>query len=157
MAKNYSSAQGKRIDIDSIRLANEDTIAVGNLKVNARGDQLGPGGAVIKTRDQVMKEYYSLNSPTAKDEPITGLGKPAPSAKQVVADIIEEVPEGSGLDEADMGEPDTVVVPTPSPTTSGMPTIAPMRGSLANAVAEKASVVQKEKLPPKKANGIQRF
>jgi len=65
MSKVYRSAQGRMIDIEKLRLANEETIAVGNMKVNARGDQLGPGGRVVKTRNQIMKEYYNLNTPTS--------------------------------------------------------------------------------------------
>lgn len=67
MSKTYRSALGKQIDMDSLRLANEDTIAIGNMKVNARGDELGPGGKVVKSRNQVMDEYYRLKTPTPTD------------------------------------------------------------------------------------------
>lgn len=63
MSRVYRSAQGTLVDMEKLRLANEDTIAVGNMRVNARGDQLGPGGRVVKTRNQVMKEYYELQTP----------------------------------------------------------------------------------------------
>ena len=46
---------GKQIDIDAIQHTNAEVIAVGNMNVNARGDQLGPGGKVVKTRNEVMK------------------------------------------------------------------------------------------------------
>jgi hypothetical protein len=67
MKKVYRTALGKVIDIDSLRLVNEETIAIGNMKVNARGDELGPGGKVVKTRNQVMDEYYKLNTPMVTD------------------------------------------------------------------------------------------
>lgn len=67
MAKSYRSALGKNIDMDTLRLANEETIAIGNMKVNARGDELGPGGKIVKTRNQVMDEYYRLQTPTPTD------------------------------------------------------------------------------------------
>jgi hypothetical protein len=67
MKKVYRTALGKVIDMDNLRLANEETIAVGNMKVNARGDELGPGGSVARSRNQVMDEYYRLNTPTAVD------------------------------------------------------------------------------------------
>ena len=51
---------GKQIDIDAIQHTNAEVIAVGNMNVNARGDQLGPGGKVVKTRNEVMKENYKL-------------------------------------------------------------------------------------------------
>ena len=69
MSKNiYKTAQGQSIDIDNLRLVNESTIAVGNMKVNARGDQVAPDGEVIKTRNELMKEQYKLNSPVVKTD-----------------------------------------------------------------------------------------
>lgn len=63
MAKNiYRSAKGKPVDLDKLKLKNETTIAVGNKSVNARGDVLGPGGKVVKTRNEVMKERYSTEA-----------------------------------------------------------------------------------------------
>lgn len=59
----YRSARGKMVDMDQLRLRNEEAIAVGNMKVNARGDELGPGGEVVRTRNEIMKEYYQLNTP----------------------------------------------------------------------------------------------
>lgn len=68
MANVKRTAMGNAIDIDRLRLANENTIAIGNTKTNARGDQLGPGGKVIKTRAQIQQEYYKLNTPVADNE-----------------------------------------------------------------------------------------
>ena len=48
--------QGKVIDFDSLRLSNELTPAVGNMKVNARGDQIRPNGEIVKTRDEIAEE-----------------------------------------------------------------------------------------------------
>jgi hypothetical protein len=62
------TAMGDAIDIDQLRLANETTIAIGNAKTNARGDLLGSGGKVIKTRAQVMQEYHNLNMKPAADD-----------------------------------------------------------------------------------------
>ena len=57
--KTYRSMQGKVIDLDLLIKRNELTPAVGNAKVNARGDELGPGGKIIKKREEVVKEYYN--------------------------------------------------------------------------------------------------
>jgi hypothetical protein len=43
MKKVYRSALGKPIDMDTLRLQNEDIFSIGNMKVNARGDVLDPG------------------------------------------------------------------------------------------------------------------
>jgi hypothetical protein len=104
MANVYRTANGRQVDVDGIRLANESVIALGNLRVNARGDELGPGGKVVKTRDQVMKEYYALHTPTAVDMPIprqvaTPVNKPV-----VIAPKVEEIVQfnpNSGIDPED--------------------------------------------------------
>lgn len=69
MRKNYRTAMGKNLDIDQLRLSNEEVIAVGNMKVNARGDELGPGGEVVRSRNQVMNDYYKLNTPVVNPAP----------------------------------------------------------------------------------------
>jgi hypothetical protein len=61
MTKIYRSALGRPIDMDQLRLTNEDVIAVGNMKVNARGDELGFGGEVLRTRNEVMDEHYNMH------------------------------------------------------------------------------------------------
>ena len=56
--KTYKTLQGRQIDMDMLRQKNELTPAVGNVKVNARGDELGPGGKILRKREQVLKDYY---------------------------------------------------------------------------------------------------
>ena len=56
--KVYKTMQGKSLDMDLLRQKNELTPAVGNARVNARGDELGPGGKIIKKRDEILDEYY---------------------------------------------------------------------------------------------------
>jgi len=52
----YRTMQGKEIDMGKLINQNETTIAVGNMRVNARGDRIGPGGKIIQTREQVLAE-----------------------------------------------------------------------------------------------------
>ena len=56
--KTYKTLQGRQVDMDMLRQKNELTPAVGNVKVNARGDELGPGGKIVRKREQVLKDYY---------------------------------------------------------------------------------------------------
>ena len=46
----YRTMQGRMIDIEKLRAANEDIRAVGNMNVNARGDVIGPNGQIVKTK-----------------------------------------------------------------------------------------------------------
>ena len=52
----HRSMQGKVVDMNKMSMQNEMTVAVGNIRMNARGDYLGPGGAIVKTHEEVMKE-----------------------------------------------------------------------------------------------------
>lgn len=67
--KKAVTANGKQINLDALIAAQGDSIAVGNMKVNARGDQLGPGGKVEIPKDKVMANYYKLNTPVAVNNP----------------------------------------------------------------------------------------
>ena len=60
--KIYRSMQGKEVDLDKLRTRNETTLAVGNAKVNARGDEIGPGGKIIKKREEIVSDYYTGRS-----------------------------------------------------------------------------------------------
>ena len=53
--------------MDLLRQKNELTPAVGNAKVNARGDELGPGGTIVKTREQILADYQKEH-PGVPDE-----------------------------------------------------------------------------------------
>ena len=59
----YRSMQGKEIDMDKLMLQNEMMPAVGNVRMNARGDELGPGGKVAKKREDIVSEYYQDQEP----------------------------------------------------------------------------------------------
>lgn len=61
----YRTMQGKVIDLEKLMRQNELTPAVGNMKVNARGDEIGKGGKIVRKRDEIVAEYYADN-PNAK-------------------------------------------------------------------------------------------
>lgn len=69
MGKTYTSVRGKEIDMEKLSLRNETEIAVGNVRVNARGDELGPGGQIIRTREQVLEDYYKNNPRGEREVP----------------------------------------------------------------------------------------
>lgn len=63
----YRSMQGKEVDMHKLIMQNEMTVAVGNVKVNARGDELGPGGKIIRKREDVLREAPGTASPITKN------------------------------------------------------------------------------------------
>jgi len=80
--RTYRSMQGKEIDMESLKAKNELAIAVGNVRMNARGDQLGPSGKIIKRREETSAEYYENNTkPTRR-----GLAKPATTHQPAVVE-----------------------------------------------------------------------
>ena len=71
MGRTYTSVRGKEIDMEKLSLRHEKTPAVGNMRVNARGDELGEGGKIIRTREQVLQDYYAQNPSAMKEEVAT--------------------------------------------------------------------------------------
>jgi len=60
MAKQYKTKRlGKTIDLEAIKAKFGDTVAVGNMSVNARGDVLGKGGEIIQKASERVKKDYS--------------------------------------------------------------------------------------------------
>lgn len=66
--KQYKSMRGKIVDMELLRKRNELTPAIGNARVNARGDELGPGGKIVRKREDIVREYYDKNPRAAIDE-----------------------------------------------------------------------------------------
>ena len=77
--QTYRSMQGKEVDMHKLVMQNEMTVAVGNVKVNARGDELGPGGKIIRKREDVLRDA-------------TG---PGAVRNTVVKDVTDMGPEGN--------------------------------------------------------------
>jgi len=55
----YRSMQGKEVDMHKLVMQNEMTVAVGNVRVNARGDELGRGGQIIRKREDILRPAVS--------------------------------------------------------------------------------------------------
>ena len=83
--KTYRSMQGRVVDLDMLIKRNELTPAVGNARVNARGDELGPGGKIIKKREEVLRDYYEDNVEPTQFE----TSEKAPVVEEPVAEATE--------------------------------------------------------------------
>ena len=84
--KIYKTMQGKQVDMDMLRKRNEMTPAVGNARVNARGDQLGAGGKIVRKREDLLKDYYE-NSKGVQDELAV---RKQPAQKSADAEWVED-------------------------------------------------------------------
>ena len=54
----YKSARGKSVDMGALRLKNEKERAVGNMKVNARGDAVDDKNIPVQSRPQQVHKQY---------------------------------------------------------------------------------------------------
>jgi hypothetical protein len=147
MANVYRTNRGKMVDIDKVKLVNETAIAVGNMRVNSRGDQLGVGSQIAQGRNQIMDQVYAV--------PDSGY---SPNDPAVYAER-QAIMEASNARELnDLANSLTVNI-TPSAETTSAP--APTaRGSLADSIAKTTTVTQ-EPLPTtqqkQKSNGPSRI
>ena len=57
--------RGQTVDMAGLVLQNETAVAVGNMKVNARGDQVDEKGQVVKTKTEQAQAYYQNNPKAA--------------------------------------------------------------------------------------------
>jgi hypothetical protein len=127
MSKIYKTARGKMVDIDRVKLTNENVTAVGNMRVNARGDLLGNNGEVAMGRNQIMDQAYAVaDAPYSPNDPAVVMAQQKlieKSQAQELHNMVNNLTNSGPLE----------------PTTPSEP---PARGSLAAAAAKTASVVQ---------------
>lgn len=53
----HRTARGDLIDMAALATQNADQVALGNARMNARGDILGDHGIVLKTQEQIEAEW----------------------------------------------------------------------------------------------------
>lgn len=97
-ARIYKTMQGKEIDINRIIVQNETTMAVGNVKANARGDELGPGGKIITRREDSLRDtpihkqrinqdgFSSIPRAVVQESPTAPVSVGTPTKKQTTKD-----------------------------------------------------------------------
>jgi hypothetical protein len=68
--KVYRTAQGKMVDLGALQLRNENVRAVGNMKVNARGDLIDSGNRAIDSRNRQVARQYSRQTTNVTDTPV---------------------------------------------------------------------------------------
>ena len=75
----HTTYRGTTIDMDSIRRENEHVTALGNMRVNAKGDQIS-GGVVTKSADQIARENHRVQTSIIR----SGLKGPITEAEPVL-------------------------------------------------------------------------
>lgn len=105
MARSF---RGKEVNMLALAKKNEYKVALGNSHQNARGDIIGRGGIILKTREEQIKEYEKTiqqeGMVSMKNEKLSDLEKDlkkytskpekiAPKKQKEVKEKVEEVKE----------------------------------------------------------------
>ncbi len=170
MAKIYRTAQGRSLDIERLRLQNELVPAIGNMRVNARGDQLGPGGKVVKNREQMIDEHYQNNISTKPKKNVAEAdiiptkggkskrvekfepGNILPDPEIVAPEEKKEIPEVDDFVDPEVNSPVQepkveISKPEPKPVASVAAGEKSIKGGLARAVAKTREYEEKKNKP----------
>jgi len=117
----HRTSNGRYLDLNALKIQQENNIAVGNSRMNARGDLLGQGGQIIKTRDELMATHYNSQIGGAIQENNSKILNTEESNAALVADIFAE-PIQNGYEEIEKSfeNPETVNPKTGVSTDGGL-------------------------------------
>lgn len=110
-SKVYRSAQGKMVDLGTIMLQNEHVRAVGNMKVNARGDKIDSLNQVIETRTERIQRHNNSTSTNVSSAP------PQTSSRKKRANKTQVTPETQIQSRGHVADtqPEPVIETAPAP------------------------------------------
>lgn len=151
--KVYRTAMGKTVDIGALLLQNENTRAVGNMGVNARGDVINNKNQVIENRARQIQRRTQKNTKVASAMPSST------SNQSIKQNTISEQfqPEFDPTDTFDdLPEDNDVVV---EQAEAAQPA-EELRGGLAAAIAKAKAVNQERMKTPReiaRAQGVKKI
>ncbi len=103
----HRTNRGDPVDMEALRLKNEEVRAVGNMNVNARGDVIDSGSKVVSERaKQTNTHYRKQTSGTVRDMPVMSSkeaaikhaekfdGVPAEAIVGLDEELVQEVTQG---------------------------------------------------------------
>jgi len=129
--KQYRTAMGKVVDMGALMLQNENTRAVGNMNVNARGDKVNSTNKVIDKKTHQIKRQNKKQTNVSRTPMVSNTNK-AQVAEMTAdpTDTFADLPEDN----------DTVETEAPA-----------LQGGLASAIAKAKTIQQTKMLTPKQA------
>lgn len=146
--KQYRSANNRTIDMDTLRLKNEDVRAVGNMNVNARGDRLDSSNKTVDSRNKRISRQYKKQT-NVVDQPISDSIE---DAKKNIADAQENIQEKpEQFEEFDDLDVVSEINETNIQETLDNESEKDESQGLAAAIARAREVKQEETVPPRKA------
>ncbi len=140
--KVYRTAQGKIVDLGAIQLQNEETRAVGNMSVNARGDLIDHLNRPVARRPGQVKKQYDRQVTNVSDSPVVASRQRAQAA--VEADVLPETSPEVLADTAPIVDDEDWLSQEPAPQSTALP-----EGGLAAAIARARQVKQEPLKTPR--------
>lgn len=141
--KTYRSANNRPVDMDTLRLKNEDIRAVGNMNVNARGDRVNNDNKTVDSRNKRISRQYKKQT-NVVDQPVAESIEEARKMENAA-----ESTEAKSTNTADAPEEKTQEPTASVVETTGSPSEEPQ--GLAAAIARAKEVKQEETVPPRQA------
>lgn len=151
--KIYRTAMGKTVDVGALLLQNENTRAVGNMGVNARGDVINNKNQVIENRARQIQRRAQKNTKVASAMP-SSTSNQAIKQNTITEQFQPEVDPADTFD--DLPEDNDVVV---EQAEAAQPT-EELRGGLAAAIAKAKAVNQERMKTPRemaRAQGVKKI
>lgn len=104
----HVSYRGKHIDMELLRFKNQHQVALGNANLNARGDLLGRGGVIVKTREELLQENeLELTKPDFEPVDYTQKQEKLPQILNMKKDVMDFTSEDDFNTPSFTEEPDT--------------------------------------------------
>lgn len=100
--KVYKSALGKPVDMAALAAKNEKVRAVGNMKVNARGDTIDANGKVIVPVNQKVNTSYAKTVVNKGAQVVKSVPTPAPNKPKEKLTVEEQLIEDSFEDDLEI-------------------------------------------------------
>ena len=141
-SKVYKSAQGKSVDLGTIMLQNEHVRAVGNMKVNARGDMLDNNNRVVETKARQIQKQNDRITTNVSNAPVHTSSKKTRTANTNVEAPKPVVPPAPVATPEPEPEPALAPAPVPEPVVETAPNLDPVPGGLAEAIARSREIKQ---------------
>jgi len=69
--RQVKTAKGKTLDMGALAAQNEETRAISNMPINARGDIIDNRGKVKVAREDISKEFYKNNVPGSDETKVS--------------------------------------------------------------------------------------
>lgn len=113
MVARHISMRGEVIDMERMRLANGDAIALGNAAKNARGDTLGPGGVILRTQEQIEQEWAAQRAKRESETKVVDI-KSQEALQQALSNLAPKTKPAIVQDDMDFNPEPT---PQPAPQT----------------------------------------